>query len=202
MRSPALFIFAVATVFAADARAADWAAVPPPDQSDWSPTRIAKHATLHKYDLGDPEAVLRVPGLGVAAVVYADTHPMALEAGAAWVSTTAYPGELGNAAIAGHRDSYFRPLEDIPLGTRVEVVTDSKVQTYVVDKVHIVDALDVSVLAPTEEATLTLITCHPFRFEGYAPDRYIIHATLVGAVASTTNEQTQETQQEQEREKR
>jgi LPXTG-site transpeptidase (sortase) family protein len=176
--------FVAAEVSLGGSTVADWFALPPPDQSDWSSKRIQKYATLHNYDIGEPQAVIRVPALEVAAPVYPDSQFMALEAGAAWVSTTAYPGNSGNAAIAGHRDSFFRPLEGIPLGTEIELVTESGVQTYAVRSVRIVDALDVSVLEPSAEAMLTLITCHPFRFQGYAPNRYIIQATLIGEPAT------------------
>ena len=33
---------------------------------------------------------------------------------------------------------------------------------------------DVYVLAPTDTATLTLVTCYPFYFIGEAPQRYIV----------------------------
>lgn len=156
-----------------------WYDVPLPDQSDWSSTRIRNYAMLEAYDLEAPQAVVRVPSLGVAVPVYPDSEKMALEAGAAWVTGTARPGTQGNIAIAGHRDSFFRPLESIPIGTHIQLSTPTAEQTFAVTSVRIVDALDVTPLSPSESAVLTLITCHPFRYQGYAPDRYIIQATLV-----------------------
>ena len=156
-----------------------WFALPPPDQSDWSGKRISKYAELANHDLGEPMAVIRVPSLSVAAPVYPDSEPMALEAGAAWVTGTAGPGRAGNVAIAGHRDSFFRPLENIPISTRIELSTANLQQTFEVSSVRIVDALDISPLDPSDEAQLTLITCHPFRYQGFAPDRYIIRARLL-----------------------
>ena len=38
----------------------------------------------------------------------------------------------------------------------------------------------VDVLAPTEEPTITLVTCYPFYFVGDAPQRYIVHAQRTG----------------------
>jgi len=35
---------------------------------------------------------------------------------------------------------------------------------------------DLSVLAPTEIRSLTLVTCYPFFYIGSAPQRFIIHA--------------------------
>lgn len=163
---------------AATAGVGSWYALPSPDQSDWSPKRIQRHAALDPTRFGEPLAVIRVPDLAVAAQVFSDVDNQALEAGAAWVSATTRPGETGNIAIAGHRDSYFRPLEDIPLGTRISMTTSQGERFFTVSSVEIVDPLDTSPLAPTAETTLTLITCYPFRYKGFAPDRYIIRAVL------------------------
>lgn len=156
-----------------------WSRIPAPDTSDWSNKRLRRHAELDYSGLGAPIAVIRVPDLGVAAQVFPDVHTQALEAGAAWVSGTARPGETGNIAIAGHRDSYFRPLEDIPLGTRISLTTPETELSFTVTDVQIVDPLDTSPLSQTTTTTLTLITCHPFRYQGYAPDRYIIRAKIL-----------------------
>ena len=97
---------------------------------------------------------------------------------------TAAPGADGNIAIAGHRDSFFRPLEDVPLGTRIYLNAPKFAQAFRVVSVEIVDALDVTPLANADEAILTLITCYPFRYKGYAPDRYIVRAELIEEEAS------------------
>jgi sortase A len=86
---------------------------------------------------------------------------------------------VGNIGISGHRDSFFRPLKDIKLGDKIEMRTPDGIQDFEVTDINIVDALDVSVLDPTDTTVLTLITCHPFYYVGYAPDRYIVKATPV-----------------------
>ena len=40
----------------------------------------------------------------------------------------------------------------------------------------VADALDVSVLEEPGGSLLTLITCYPFHYVGYAPDRFIVKA--------------------------
>ena len=156
-----------------------WYALPSPDQSDWSNKRLSRYAQIDWRNLGEPLAVIRVPELAVAAPIYSDANVEALEAGAAWVTLTAAPGEAGNIAVAGHRDSFFRPLEDIPIGTHISLTTADQEQLFAVTSIEIVDPLDTSPLAPTETTTLTLITCHPFRYVGFAPNRYIIRAELL-----------------------
>jgi sortase A len=45
---------------------------------------------------------------------------------------------------------------------------------------------DVYVLDPTDEPTLTLVTCYPFTFIGHAPQRFIVKATLAQEQARPT----------------
>ena len=162
----------------ANDRPGAWHDVPPPDQSDWSDQRKRKFASTHDHNLGAPKAVLEVPSLGLAVQVYGDTHHMALERGAGWVEHTAALGRGGNVAIAGHRDSFFRSMENIQTDARLVLRTPDQRLEYRVTSISIVDALDTDSLLPTTESILTLITCYPFRYRGYAPDRYVVRAHL------------------------
>lgn len=155
------------------AMAGEWYEIKPPDQSDWSENRKKTYA---KFQEQLPEAIISVDSLGIEAQVFSDSIRDALEGGVSHVSGTARPGETGNMAIAGHRDGFFRRLEDIPIGTEISVTTENHTYTYQVTDISIVDALDISVLDDTGENVLTLITCHPFEYQGYAPDRYIVRA--------------------------
>jgi sortase A len=156
-----------------------WHQVPEPDQSDWSNTRKSGYAKTLQIDLGTPSAVVSIPMLNLKVQVYPGTDKTSLERGAGWVEGTTKPGETGNIAIAGHRDSYFRPLENITLGARIDVLTDRGIREYQVSSITIVDPLDTEPLLQTEGSVITLITCHPFRYRGYAPDRYIVRARIV-----------------------
>jgi len=92
------------------------------------------------------------------------------------ILTTARIDGEGNLGIAGHRDGFFRPLKDIVVGDSMELLTTTGVVNYEVTSIVIVDPGDVSVLAPTEKTTITLVTCYPFYFVGHAPKRYIVKA--------------------------
>jgi sortase A len=70
-------------------------------------------------------------------------------------------------------------LKDVGVGDRLDLSLPNRTDTYVVDSVKIVDPRDVSVLEPTSEPSLTLVTCYPFYFVGSAPQRYIVHASIV-----------------------
>jgi len=130
-----------------------------------------------------PLALLSVERLNLKAPVYLGTHRKTLDRGLGVVEGTTHPGEVGNIAISGHRDSFFRVLKDIKLGDRIKMQTPEGLEDFQVSEITIVDALEVSVLDPTDTTVLTLITCHPFYYVGYAPDRYIVRATPVDADA-------------------
>ncbi|MCZ6871578.1 MAG: class D sortase [Gammaproteobacteria bacterium] len=151
-----------------------------PDQELWSAKRKTRYAKSLDEDLGLPEAVLSVPSLGLEVPVFPGTGRVVLNRGAGRLEDTAAPGTAGNIAIAGHRDGFFRPLKDIEVGAVLALRTLGGTQRFEVSEILIVDPLDLSVLDPSNEAMLTLITCYPFYYVGYAPDRYIVRARLVG----------------------
>jgi hypothetical protein len=61
---------------------------------------------------------LTVPRLGMGVMVAPDVNARSLRRAAGHIPGTALPGADGNAGIAGHRDTFFRPLRRIELGTR------------------------------------------------------------------------------------
>ena len=152
-----------------------------PDQGLWSAKRKTRYAKSLDEDLGLPEAVLSVPSLGLEVPVFPGTGQVVLNRGAGRLEESAAPGTAGNIAIAGHRDGFFRPLKDIEVGAVLALRTLVGTQRFEVSEILIVDPLDISVLDPSNEAMLTLITCYPFYYVGYAPDRYIVRARLVGS---------------------
>jgi len=126
-----------------------------------------------------PVAVLRINNLDLAVPVYSGTDPRTLARGAGWLPESAPLGASGNAAIAAHRDSFFAPLERVAVGDVLQLRTSRGDHAYKVTEIRIVDPLDVSVLDPSEEPVLTLITCYPFRYVGAAPDRFIVRAVIM-----------------------
>jgi sortase A len=148
----------------------------------WDSARIRAYKKTLGVEMSRPEAVLRVPKVGIEVPVFEGTSDLVLNRGVGHVSGTAMPGENGNMAISGHRDGFFRGLKDVAVGDRIEVQRDTetgRADTYVINKIKIVLPQDVSVLKPTEKTTLTLITCYPFYYVGAAPERYIVQASLL-----------------------
>jgi sortase A len=128
---------------------------------------------------GAPLAALSIPRINLSAVVLHGTDALTLRRGLGHIEHTAWPGEAGNVAIAGHRDSFFRSLRDVELGDDVILDTPGARLRYRVASFRVVASNEVSVLEPTDEATLTLVTCYPFWFLGQAPDRFVVRATRV-----------------------
>jgi sortase A len=121
---------------------------------------------------------LEIPRLGVRATAREGTDAGTLRRAVGHVPDTALPGEPGNAAFAGHRDTFFRSLRHIRVGDEILVRTLEGIHSYTVRETRVVKPRDVWVLDPTPGATLTLVTCHPFSFLGPAPNRFIVRATL------------------------
>ncbi len=153
--------------------------VAPAEQLSWSEERKAEYERSLSGDTGTTLATLRIPATGLDVPVFDSLSSTALNRGAGHVSGTALPGSNGNIAIAGHRDGFFRSLKDVEIGAEIEVTTLRGSRTFRVSELRIVDPLDVSVLDPTEDTMLTLITCYPFYFVGPAPQRFIVRATLL-----------------------
>lgn len=122
---------------------------------------------------------IRVPRLGLSVIVVEGTGPLALRRAVGHIPGSALPGEPGNVAISGHRDTHFRPLRDIQRDDLIQVETLHGDFRYRVVSTVIVSPDHVVVLAPGEGENLTLVTCYPFNFAGAAPDRFIVQAKRV-----------------------
>ena len=148
-----------------------------PDQSRWSRQRIARHEqSRSNADDMQALALLEIPAADIRVAVFEGTADHTLDLGVGRVPGTARVGSPGNLALAGHRDGFFRGLKDIEVGDDVSIRHRSGITRYVVTELSIVEPDNVSVLAPTEGAALTLVTCYPFYFVGNAPKRFIVRA--------------------------
>lgn len=125
-------------------------------------------------------ALLSIARLELEVPIFSGTSKKTLNRGAGLVEGTSPPGAAGNIVVSAHRDSFFRPLEDIRVGDVIELQSPDGMQRFEVGKIFITDPLDISVLEATAQPTLTLITCYPFRYVGFAPERFIVRATQIG----------------------
>jgi sortase A len=149
-----------------------------PDQSQWSEQRQAQYRESMLAPLETPPGVLAIPAIGLTVPIFGGTSDLVLNRGVGWIEGTAEPGVAGNLGLAGHRDGYFRGLKDVKIDDVIEVQTVDRTLRYRVTETLIVKPTDVFVLEPTEEPSVTLVTCYPFYFVGHAPERYIVKGTL------------------------
>ncbi len=127
-------------------------------------------------DSGNALGRIEIDRLGVSAMILEGTDERTLRHAVGHVAGTPLPGHQGNAAIAGHRDTFFRPLRNIRHDDEIKVTTLDGSYRYLVDTTRVVEPEDIQVLADSSDTILTLVTCYPFYFVGPAPRRFIVRA--------------------------
>jgi sortase A len=145
-----------------------------PDQSQWGKTRIAAYRASLVMRPEAPLGVLTISSVELVAPIFDGTAELTLNRGIGRIEGTADVGTPGNLGLAAHRDGFFRALKDVKVGDTVSVESLDGTIHYRVTQLLVVEPADVYVLAPTDAATLTLVTCYPFYFIGEAPQRYIV----------------------------
>jgi sortase A len=128
---------------------------------------------------------LEIPRLGFKAIVLEGSDSGTLRVAVGRIPETADPGQQGNVVLAGHRDSFFRPLKGIRGGDQIEMVTPTGNYRYAVEWTEVVNPSQVEVLKPTREPSLTLVTCYPFHYIGPAPRRFVVRARQVNSGPAT-----------------
>jgi sortase A len=119
---------------------------------------------------------LSIPRLNWSAMVREGVSPGALRVAVGHIPATALPGQAGNIGLAGHRDTFFRGLQDVRTNDEIRFSTLNGDFTYAVESLTVVAPEDVAVLAPSSENALTLVTCYPFSYVGSAPKRFVVRA--------------------------
>jgi sortase A len=133
----------------------------------------------HLLTEGEVFGEIQVPRLGMSVMVVQGDSPASLRHAVGHLPKSALPGEWGNVALAGHRDTYFRPLRDIRVGDEIRFKTAEHSFEYMVESIEVVLPTDVQVLEATSGHDLTFVTCFPFYFVGPAPKRFVVRAREV-----------------------
>ena len=129
-------------------------------------------------DTGDAVARLRVPRLGLDAIVVEGTDTADLRRGPGRDERTYMPGEGELSYVAGHRTTFGAPFAHIDRMQRGDLATIEMpyaTLTYRVTGYRIVPATQLSVLKSRGHDEIALQACHP-RF--FAKQRYIVYASL------------------------
>ncbi len=135
----------------------------------------------HLPVVADPAALgrIEIPRIGVSAIVKIGSDEQTLSRAVGLVPQSARPGQIGNVVLAGHRDTFFRPLRDIQVSDRIRVRVPPETYEYKVESVMVVSPEDTNVLRSKGKEEITLVTCFPFRYIGPSPDRFVVSATRV-----------------------
>ena len=135
---------------------------------------------------------LDIADVSLSVPVVDNFDPDSLTRGVGHIPGTANPGGLGNLGLAGHRDTFFRPLRNVKIGMNIDISTAAGRFRYAIDSTEIVTPEEVRVLDIGPRPEMTLITCYPFNFVGAAPRRFIVHAHLLSADPAPNSPDTQE----------
>lgn len=146
-------------------------------------TAVPKRPIAIPADFYAPEAIVRIgtieiPKLGVAAPMYDGVTLWNIDLGPSHWPGTAFPGQPGNAVIAGHRVTHSHPflhIDQLVPGDPVIFNAFGWRSVYVVTGHDVVDPTDLAVANPTAGATATLYSCHPAHSAKY---RYVVHLVL------------------------
>ncbi len=138
-------------------------------------------APLPGFNEKDPVGFIEIPKLGVNQVFVQGTGIENLKLGPGHYVSTPMPGQIGNAAIAGHRTTYgapFNRLDELTVGDEIiTTLANGARYVYQVREAPLIVAPgDVYVVANTDKAQLTLTTCNP---KYSARQRLVIFADLV-----------------------
>lgn len=135
----------------------------------------------HLPGIGERVGEIEIPRLALRALILQGDSPQVLRRGVGHLPGTPMPGEWGNVGLAGHRDSFFRPLRQIRAGDIIALRTAKGQFRYRVESTRVVSPNNNEVLASTDKRELTLVTCFPFSYVGAAPHRFVVRAVRVSA---------------------
>jgi sortase A len=132
--------------------------------SAWERT-VAGEREVRPWPWADtwPVARLRTADASVELFVLADASGRSLAFGPGRVGRAVAPGTSGNTMIAGHRDTHFKFLRALPVGTRLILQSeDGNEHNYEVIDEMIFDTRNEHLAITPESSTLILLTCYPF----------------------------------------
>jgi sortase A len=136
---------------------------------------------------GERIGQLVIPAVGLSVPVVEDDDTDSLLHGVGHIRGTAFPGGLGTVGLAGHRDTFLRPLANVRPSMQIQLSRGDHTYRYLVDSTEIVHPEAVRVLDIVNTPELVLVTCYPFHYIGAAPLRFIVHAHLVSLAPEAEN---------------
>jgi sortase A len=121
---------------------------------------------------------IQIPAINVDAPIVQGDGWEQLKKGVGQHVGSADPGQTGNMVLTAHDDVFgeiFRYLDQLKKGDQIVIYTAIRAYTYVVTGSQVVEPTRVDVMNPTDNPTLTLISCYPYRVDN---KRIIVSAEL------------------------
>jgi len=129
-----------------------------------------------------PVARLVIPEINLDNYVLDGATGATLAFGPGMVSGSASPGDHGVTMIAAHRDTHFKPLQNIETDSLIRIQNKDKIwHQYKVSTIRIADSRVNSIIPSIGESRMVLVTCYPFdALVPGGPLRYVVEAELIG----------------------
>lgn len=127
-----------------------------------------------------PEQTVRiqVPSINIDSPVIQGDAWEQLKKGVGQSLGSPNPGQKGNIVLSAHNDIYgaiFQNLDRLRPGDQIILFTSQRTFTYIVRQTQIVEPTRVDVMAQTQEAIITLISCYPYMVDN---QRIVVVADL------------------------
>jgi sortase A len=123
---------------------------------------------------------IQIPSINVDAPIVQGDSWEQLKKGVAQHIGSSDPGLPGNLVLSAHDDVYgeiFRYLDQMENGDQIIIYSAQHSFTYYVTSIEIVGPTDVEVMAPTSDATITLISCYPYMVDN---KRIVVQGSFQG----------------------
>lgn len=148
--------------------------------------RVLIESLKRKAREGHPVGRVEIARIGVDFAFVEGTEPKSLRKGPGHYRVTAWPGERGTVAVAGHRTTYlapFRYINKLQDGDRIVLKMPYGQFTYAVDRVQVVKPSQLGVIAQARFDRVVLTACHPLYS---VKKRIVVSARLIGSVPSAS----------------
>lgn len=136
-----------------------------------------KGATSFHPHQGETVGLLEIPKIEGKLPIIEGTNENELARGVGHFKESAYPKQMNQIVLSGHRDTVFRRMGELKVGDELFIEVPYGRFRYEIVSTKIVRADDRTIIQntfPKEE--LIVSTCYPFSYIGVAPERYIITA--------------------------
>lgn len=132
-----------------------------------------------QLETGDNAGVIEIESIEIEAPIISGTDEASLRKGVGHMQSTKLPGQNDQILLAGHRETVFKPLQDIKEDDLIRIIMPYGTYEYKVVRTDVVKDSDTSIIQPKAEEELVLVTCYPFQLFGTVSDRFIVYAIPV-----------------------